>query len=59
MLATRFAYFGDFTNAQAVAGLSNAAGCGDFNRLKNRIKNIESSLNGNIQIKKGLKFVWN
>jgi hypothetical protein len=46
MLATRFAYFGDFTNAQAVAGLSNAAGCGDFNRLKNRIKNIESSFNG-------------
>jgi hypothetical protein len=48
MLATRFAHFGDFTNAQAVAGLSNAAGCGDFNRLKNRIKNIESSFNGNV-----------
>ena len=48
MLATRFAHFGDFTNAQAVAGLSNAAGCGDFNRLKNRIKNIESSFNGDV-----------
>jgi len=48
MLATRFAHVGDFTNAQAVVGLSNAAGCGDFNRLKNRIKNIESSFNGDV-----------
>lgn len=48
MLATRFAHFGDFKNAKAVAGLSNAAGCGDFNRLKNRIKNIESIFNDNV-----------
>lgn len=45
MLGSRFANIGDFENARAVAGLSRAAGCGDFPRLVSRINNIERSGN--------------
>ena len=42
MLSTRFAESGDFDNARAVANLSVAAGCGDFQDLTHRISNMET-----------------
>lgn len=45
VLASRFALLGDFESARAVSGLSIAAGCGDFPRLTNRIKNLENNFN--------------
>jgi len=46
MMASKFALLGDFESARAVSGLSIAAGCGDFPRLVNRIRNLENSFNG-------------